>query len=289
MFAAIKKQIPNLFTLGNLSCGVIAIILISDSQFERAAWFMLLATVLDFFDGFLARLFKVSGEMGKQLDSLADLVTFGIAPAIMLYVFGIHNHLGPEKFAFILLAVFSAYRLARFNIDTRQSTSFIGVPTPITGTNDTGTYTSDTITIQTAGACAATLANTPVSATTYSIQTGAGGQPAFFVKNDTIVNGVVTSGTAQELVEGIENMQIFYGVDTNTPHDGANYYVSANQVTTSAWPNVISVRISLLAASDDNLSSQAVDYTYNSTTATTPTDLKIRRVFNATIAIRNRM
>ena len=163
------------------------------------------------------------------------------------------------------------------------------VPTPITGTNDTGTYTSDTITIQTAGACAATLANTPVSATTYSIQTGAGGQPAFFVKNDTIVNGVVTSGTAQELVEGIENMQIFYGVDTNTPHDGANYYVSANQVTTSAWPNVISVRISLLAASDDNLSSQAVDYTYNSTTATTPTDLKIRRVFNATIAIRNRM
>jgi len=133
MFDAIKKQIPNAFTLGNLSCGVIAIILISDSQFERAAWFILLATVLDFFDGFLARLLKVSGELGKQLDSLSDLVTFGIAPAFMLYVFGIHNNLGHEKFAFLLLAVFSSYRLAKFNIDTRQSTSFIGVPTPITG------------------------------------------------------------------------------------------------------------------------------------------------------------
>ena len=92
MFDAIKKQIPNAFTLGNLSCGVIAIVLISDSQFERAAWFILLATVLDFFDGFLARLLKVSGELGKQLDSLSDLVTFGVAPAFMLYVFGIHNN-----------------------------------------------------------------------------------------------------------------------------------------------------------------------------------------------------
>ncbi len=133
MLEAIKKQIPNLFTLGNLSCGVIAIILISDSQFERAAWFMVLASILDFFDGFMARLFKVSGEMGKQLDSLSDLVTFGVAPAFMLYVFGIHNHLGYEKFAFILLAIFSSYRLAKFNIDSRQSNSFIGVPTPITG------------------------------------------------------------------------------------------------------------------------------------------------------------
>jgi CDP-diacylglycerol--serine O-phosphatidyltransferase len=133
MFNAIKKQIPNLFTLGNLSCGVFAIILISDSQFEKAAWLILLATLLDFCDGLIARFLKVSSEQGKQLDSLSDLVTFGVAPAIMLYVFGIHNHLGYEKFAFILLAALSSYRLAKYNLDTRQTTSFIGVPTPITG------------------------------------------------------------------------------------------------------------------------------------------------------------
>ncbi len=133
MFNAIKKQIPNLFTMGNLCCGVFAILLINHSRFELAAWFILLAVVFDFFDGFLARLLNVSGELGKQLDSLADLVTFGIAPAMMLYVFAIQYDLLYSKYAFLLLVVFSAYRLAKFNIDTRQSTSFIGVPTPITG------------------------------------------------------------------------------------------------------------------------------------------------------------
>jgi CDP-diacylglycerol---serine O-phosphatidyltransferase len=133
MFAAIKKQIPNLLTMGNLCCGVFAILLINHSRFELAAWFILLAVVFDFFDGFLARLLKVSGELGKQLDSLADLVTFGIAPAMMLYVFAIQHDLYYSKYAFLLLVIFSAYRLAKFNIDTRQSTSFIGVPTPITG------------------------------------------------------------------------------------------------------------------------------------------------------------
>jgi len=93
---------------------------------------VILAAVLDFFDGFLARLLKVSGELGKQLDSLADLVTFGVAPSLMLYA---NAELidGYARYSFILLAVFSAYRLAKFNIDTRQTTSFIGVPTPITG------------------------------------------------------------------------------------------------------------------------------------------------------------
>jgi len=169
------------------------------------------------------------------------------------------------------------------------------VPTPITGTNGTGTN-ADTITIQSAGTCAAPLANTPVSATTYSIQTGAGGQPAFFVKKDSIVNGVVTPGTAQELVEGIANMQISYGEDTEldpttkvSTNSAPNYYVSANSVVNMF--RVVSIRASLLVASDDNLTSQAVDYTYNSATATptTPTDRKIRRVFNTTIAVRNRL
>lgn len=126
------KHIPNLFTLGNLSCGVLAIVNIFNSELETAVYFVLLAAVLDFFDGFLARLFKVSGELGKQLDSLADLVTFGVAPSCLLYVLS-YNIDGIARYSFLLLAVFSAYRLAKFNLDTRQSNSFIGVPTPITG------------------------------------------------------------------------------------------------------------------------------------------------------------
>lgn len=132
MYLRIQKQIPNLFTLGNLSCGVLAILAIFNDQQETAVYLVILAAILDFFDGFLARLLKVSGELGKQLDSLADLVTFGVAPSFMLYA---NAELidGYARYSFILLAVFSAYRLAKFNIDTRQTTSFIGVPTPITG------------------------------------------------------------------------------------------------------------------------------------------------------------
>ncbi len=143
MIEAIKKQIPNLFTLGNLTCGVLAIILAQgEKTIHIAAYLIFLAAILDFFDGFLARLLKVSGEMGKQLDSLADCVTFGVAPSIMLLryftsrVFLNFEYCGIDYYgmwAFILLPIFSAYRLAKFNIDTRQSESFIGVPTPITG------------------------------------------------------------------------------------------------------------------------------------------------------------
>lgn len=135
MYIPIKKQIPNLFTLGNLACGVMAILSIFDGELQHATLWVILAAVLDFFDGFLARLLKVSGELGKQLDSLADMVTFGVAPGFMLYalagdVGSIYDY---RRYAFLLLPLLSAYRLAKFNIDTRQSTSFIGVPTPITG------------------------------------------------------------------------------------------------------------------------------------------------------------
>lgn len=128
----ILKHIPNLFTLGNLSCGVLATLNIFEGHYENAAYLVLFAAVLDFFDGFLARLFKVSGELGKQLDSLADLVTFGVTPSFLLYALADEID-GPARFAFLFLAVFSAYRLAKFNLDTRQTNSFIGVPTPITG------------------------------------------------------------------------------------------------------------------------------------------------------------
>lgn len=109
-----------------------AILSIFNDKPENAVYFVLIAAVLDFFDGFLARLLNVSGDLGKELDSLADLVTFGVAPAFMLYYCSVLIE-GFPRYAFILLAVFSAYRLAKFNLDTRQSHSFIGVPTPITG------------------------------------------------------------------------------------------------------------------------------------------------------------
>jgi CDP-diacylglycerol--serine O-phosphatidyltransferase len=126
------KHIPNMFTLGNLACGTLAIVNIFNDEPKTAVFLVFLAAVLDFFDGFLARLLKVSGELGKQLDSMADLVTFGVAPACLLYTLSF-NIDGMARFSFLLLAVLSAYRLAKFNLDTRQSSSFIGVPTPITG------------------------------------------------------------------------------------------------------------------------------------------------------------
>jgi CDP-diacylglycerol--serine O-phosphatidyltransferase len=132
MYFPVKKQIPNLFTLGNLSCGVLAILSIFRDELQTAVLLVLLAAVLDFFDGFLARLLKVSGELGKQLDSLADMVTFGVTPSFMLYALSSDID-GYARYAFILLAIFSCYRLAKFNIDTRQTTSFIGVNTPVTG------------------------------------------------------------------------------------------------------------------------------------------------------------
>jgi len=149
------------------------------------------------------------------------------------------------------------------------------VPTPITGTNDTGLNSSDTITIQlSTGACGANV----LSTIAYSVQTGAGGQPALFKKNDV--------AAAQELVEGIENMQILYGADTNANYT-PDYYVSAG--TAGLMSQVVSIRISLLAVTpDNNLTEQPVPYTYNGAT-TTPTDRKIRRVFNTTIAVRNRL
>lgn len=97
-----------------------------------------------------------------------------------------------------------------------------------------------------------------------------------------------TYGQNNDLIEGIENMQILYGVDTDS--DGTpNYYIPANNVTNLNWPKVVSIRISLLAATlEDNLTIQPVPYTYNGV-PTTPTDRKIRRVFNTTIALRNRL
>ena len=137
-----KKHIPNLITLGNLLCGTVATILAVEGDLISAGLFVVLGIIFDFFDGFAARLLKVSGELGKQLDSLADMVTSGVVPGIvMLQLLSeepFNVYLFTEGFTLatftsllgLLLTLGAGYRLAKFNIDTRQSESFIGLPTP---------------------------------------------------------------------------------------------------------------------------------------------------------------
>lgn len=132
-------DIPNYMTLANLGCGVLALLWIHEGNLQGASWLMLLAAALDFLDGFTARLLKVSSPLGAQLDSLADLVTFGVVPGFIIHA--LMNNYGycPAEgfcintYVFILIPLFSAWRLANFNIDTRQREGFLGVPTPANG------------------------------------------------------------------------------------------------------------------------------------------------------------
>ncbi|MFO0355341.1 MAG: CDP-alcohol phosphatidyltransferase family protein [Sphingobacteriaceae bacterium] len=138
----IKKHIPNVITCGNLVCGCVAILQIFEGNMVLASYLVGLAAVLDFFDGFAARLLKVSSPIGKDLDSLADMVTFGVVPGLimhrMLQIGYLVNHQDYEVvirnqwmvYIPLLIPVFSAVRLAKFNNDTRQTEAFIGVPTP---------------------------------------------------------------------------------------------------------------------------------------------------------------
>ncbi len=132
----LKKHIPNFITLLNLFCGCIALIFAFHRSFEMAFGFVALGIFLDFFDGFFARLFKVASPLGLQLDSLADMVTSGVAPGLVMYQLMLKGDsfdaANPEIFPFLgfLITLGSCYRLANFNIDTRQTDSFIGLPTP---------------------------------------------------------------------------------------------------------------------------------------------------------------
>ncbi|UQD56173.1 phosphatidylcholine/phosphatidylserine synthase [Flavobacterium sp. K5-23] len=131
----IKKHIPNLITLLNLLSGCIAIVYAARLEFEMAFYFVCLGIFLDFFDGFFARLFKVSSPLGLQLDSLADMVTSGVVPGFVMFFLMSKCQVG-ESFQAIfpylgfIITMGSCYRLANFNIDTRQTDSFIGLPTP---------------------------------------------------------------------------------------------------------------------------------------------------------------
>ena len=135
---AIKRHIPNTITCCNLFSGCIACVMALHGDFLAAMCFIVIGAVFDFFDGMVARLLKVSSPLGVQMDSLADDITFGLAPATIVFSFmrGLDypSFLVPIQnfipyYAFVI-AVFSAVRLAKFNIDTRQKSTFIGLPTP---------------------------------------------------------------------------------------------------------------------------------------------------------------
>lgn len=134
------KYIPNTLTLINLLLGCLSVVASFEGNLLFAGYLILLAAVFDFLDGFAARLLKAYSPLGKELDSLSDLVSFGVAPSVIVF------HLLRDSLALtpdqgfidgqvilavpFLIAVFSALRLAIFNIDTQQTTSFIGLPTP---------------------------------------------------------------------------------------------------------------------------------------------------------------
>lgn len=131
-------SIPNLLTLGNLLCGAsAATVVLTEGNLVAAFWLIVAGACFDFFDGFAARLLKQTSPMGVQLDSLADAITFGFAPAALLYrvCMGVEMMWLPSYacYGVFVLTAFSALRLARFNIDTEQATEFRGLPTPAGG------------------------------------------------------------------------------------------------------------------------------------------------------------
>lgn len=144
-----KKHIPNAITCGNLICGCLGIIQALTGDLAWAAYFIWIAAVLDFFDGFAARILNVPSPIGKELDSLADVVSFGVLPGFIIFqLMNQHymfedcnvggnwvechrgNHINWLSYTAFIIPALSAYRLAKFNLDTRQSDSFIGLPTP---------------------------------------------------------------------------------------------------------------------------------------------------------------
>lgn len=130
-----KKHIPNGVTCLNLFSGCLGIVYAFQGELKLASYAILAAAIFDFLDGMLARLLKAYSDIGKQLDSLADVVSFGVLPSVLIYQLFLQS---PQEgllstwinYSAFLIAVFSALRLAKFNIDVRQSENFIGLPTP---------------------------------------------------------------------------------------------------------------------------------------------------------------
>lgn len=136
---SVKKNIPNLVTCCSLLSGCIATIMALDCQLSMAALWIIIASVFDFGDGFAARSLQAYSPMGKELDSLSDMVSFGVAPGMIVYrlleqacmtISSLDSVVDYIPFFALVIPVFSALRLAKFNIDERQTTSFIGMPVP---------------------------------------------------------------------------------------------------------------------------------------------------------------
>ncbi|MBK8562151.1 MAG: CDP-alcohol phosphatidyltransferase family protein [Saprospiraceae bacterium] len=134
-----KKNIPNIITLLNLFFGCCAIASVLYGQFVQAFWFSIASGVADYLDGTCARMLKVKSPLGQQLDSLADMVSFGVAPGAVMYMLLVKGLAGNDVLPIeltlaaspaFLITLFAAVRLANFNIDTRQTENFIGMPTP---------------------------------------------------------------------------------------------------------------------------------------------------------------
>ncbi|MBF9143818.1 CDP-alcohol phosphatidyltransferase family protein [Hymenobacter properus] len=138
-----KRHLPNAITCLNLLCGCLALTNIFAGDLATGAWFVAAAAAADFADGLVARALRVSSAIGKDLDSLADMVSFGVVPGAILFHLLYKSMVSPEPgfhtlvglagyvpYVGFLVSIFSALRLAKFNNDTRQTTSFIGLPTP---------------------------------------------------------------------------------------------------------------------------------------------------------------
>jgi CDP-diacylglycerol--serine O-phosphatidyltransferase len=126
-----KRHLPNFLTCCNLLCGCLGIVFVLENRDVPAAYFVWTACIFDFFDGFAARMLKVTSPIGKELDSLADVVSFGVLPALVMYK--MLSHSTPSDaipYIGFLIAVFSALRLAIFNVDETQTDSFKGLNTP---------------------------------------------------------------------------------------------------------------------------------------------------------------
>ena len=142
----IKKNIPNFITSLNILCGSIAVVYILKGMLSTAVFLILLAAVFDFLDGMTARLLKAYSPIGKELDSLADMISFGLAPGLLMYKLleislfkeevlpDLQSGFSVPELLVVgcafLIPIFSALRLAKFNVDERQTSSFIGLPTP---------------------------------------------------------------------------------------------------------------------------------------------------------------
>jgi len=129
----IKKHIPNAITCANLFSGCIGIVYAFNGALEMAAYFVLLSGIFDFFDGLAARALNVKSSIGKELDSLADMVSFGFLPGVVLFKLLSVSDFSADLLPYLgfVVTVFSALRLAKFNVDTRQTEDFIGLNTPM--------------------------------------------------------------------------------------------------------------------------------------------------------------